>query len=90
MLSNGGGGVGPNHLHANELRWWSFAFIGHDTHPLTIPPIPQQGSALVVWWQKEPGADTYELYVFFQTENGEIIQDADANEPWVNSTVPAR
>lgn len=61
-----------------------------DAHPVTVPPIPQQGSALVVWWQTEPGADPYELNVFFQTENGNIIQDADANGPWVNDTVPAR
>lgn len=61
-----------------------------EAHAVTNSPLPLQGSALVAWWQAEPGADPWELNIFYQAENGDIIQDADANGPWVNDTVPTR
>ncbi|KAL8783801.1 MAG: hypothetical protein Q9195_009268 [Heterodermia aff. obscurata] len=61
------------------------------SHPVANAQSPRQGgSALVAWWQATPGTFPSELVLFYQIENGEIIQDIDATGTWVNSTVPAR
>ena len=49
-----------------------------------------QGSALVLGWLPTPGEFAFELNIFYQTENGDVIQNADATGVWVNSTLPVR